>query len=69
MKGLAAAQDAAAYDARQYQIRNSLTADYLKANTIYNEQDYASMCNIEYVNADHILIRINLASVDYDFFF
>lgn len=65
----ATAQDAAAYDARQYQIRNSLTADYLKANTIYNEQDYASMCNIEYVNADHILIRINLAGVDYDFFF
>ncbi len=65
----AAAQDAAEYDARQYQIRQSLTADYLKANTIYNEQDYASMCNIEYVDSDHILIRINLAGVNYDFLF
>lgn len=65
----AAAMDAAAYDAAQYQIRQSLTADYLKANTIQNEQDYASMCNIEFVEADHILIRIRLADVDYDFFF
>jgi hypothetical protein len=65
----AAAMDAAAYNAAQYQIRQSLTADYLKANTIQNEQDYASMCNIEFVEADHILIRIRLADVDYDFFF
>lgn len=65
----AAAQDAAAFDARQYQIRNSLTAGYIKANTIYNEQDYACMCNIEYVKADHILIRISVAGVDYDFLF
>lgn len=65
----AAAMDAAAYDAKQYQIRQSLTADYLKANTIYNEQDYASMCNIEFVESDHILIRVNLAGVNYDFLF
>lgn len=42
---------------------------FLFPNTIYNEQDYASMCNIEYVDSDHILIRINLAGVNYDFLF
>jgi hypothetical protein len=55
------------FQAQQYEVKHTLSEEYIKLNTIMNESQYLGYFNIEFKEADRILITIPFGKKSYDF--